>query len=1376
MKTTTQDYKKAIQQDTRHFKTKLYIDGIELCLKSLKLTSAVNSSDTISLGDAVSAYIEAVIINPSILLLGKELNPQIGLRVQDGTYEYVSLGIFKVTEATKDGKNIKIKASDRMALTEKGFFTSKTGIVQVKDILQEQAQKLGFSFVSDVGNLAVDVDKLEGFTIREVIATLAGYCGGNARFNHNGDLEFLFYSNHDVTITSSRFSDPLNIEEEDTIVRGIKCTIDSNTVMQVGNGLGIDFSCTVMTQDRLNTIFKSVENFSYRGCEIKLNLGQPELDPGDIITVKDINNILYRVPIMELVTEFDGGVKQTIKAKATSTAKREIEYKGPLTKKTEKLIADIVQTKKIVADTIEAFNGEFDHINTNILNVSQQLTATSGKVEHLESTIAEIDTTITNELIAIDARITNIEAIDINTVKADIEHAKIGIADINTLLSGSVSTGSTQTIVLNADNTTIANALIKSAMIDSVVADKITAGTIDASSIHFQSKSGRLDIYGETLQIRDTNRVRVQIGKDGTDDYSLSQWDAQGNLMWDSRGAKAAAIKDKIIVNDMVADNAGIEGKKINITSLVKEINDGTEIIKSSHILVDGPNQSLSVVYNTITGDINTLSTALSVEQGKISSLITDVSQTKGDVSTLKTNYSSLTQTVSGINSTVSSHTSSIENLNNMEIGGRNLLLNSGFLYGLEGIRERGDIYTFIKEAELFNGNYSLKITGTDISVSGTKDINHTVATLPNAGDNLMISFYVKGSLNTTGWIRVGGGRIAGSGPKLFEITTEWSKVIIDLGKVRNSSGETYAIYGFNDVGTFWINSMMLEVGNKNTPWSPNPKDVNDSIKTVTDKTTTLEQTVDGFSARITSAEKDATSAINKATTLETTVNGFDARISCATSKADEAIGKTTEISASVEGLSISVESKVGKDIVISAINQSAEAIQIQASKINLTGQVTLSMLATDTSDALDNAMVLAKAMAEGRMINTDPTFIRGNGGLNVYNNTANGAVTLARGNSSTYLPDCPSPYYLEIKNNGAGSTPGWGGFYLGNGTAANHVYVYKIIAKIPVGYSINWAANGYGNGSSLTWMTDRDGTGQFKEYICIARAGSSGTFSSIGFFYTSGKTVPATWWVGYFGAWDLNKEPLTYEWTNGTTKINGSYIQTGTITADHIASKTLYGVTITGGTITSNTTINVTTNLTVGNNIYVGSYTDRDTKKYVYLNDRFGLFSRNDAVVFGRVSSTFFDIGTLTIMSSGSAYLKGANYVRLGCGNSSVFLADDSVMINDRDVTTVRTSGNWRMYILPNGMKIATYYTTMSSGNFGLWGNTYESSNYIQTSVPSFFSRIEWYDGKFEGTPGLWTENQESMTTAKTPRFYACRGTASPVYSLTFKLVIVGG
>lgn len=72
----------------------------------------------------------------------------------------------------------------------------------------------------------------------------------------------------------------------------------------------------------------------------------------------------------------------------------------------------------------------------------------------------------------------------------------------------------------------------------------------------------------------------------------------------------------------------------------------------------------------------------------------------------------------------------------------------------------------------------------------------------------------------------------------------------------------------------------------------------------------------------------------------------------------------------------------------------------------------------------------------------------------------------------------------------------------------------------------------------------------------------------------------------------------------------------TGKISGSSISGGTISGASITGGSITSGTTINVNTDLRVGNNIYIGSYSDRNTQKQVYLNDRFYMYSRND--VFG--------------------------------------------------------------------------------------------------------------------------------------------------------------
>lgn len=63
-----------------------------------------------------------------------------------------------------------------------------------------------------------------------------------------------------------------------------------------------------------------------------------------------------------------------------------------------------------------------------------------------------------------------------------------------------------------------------------------------------------------------------------------------------------------------------------------------------------------------------------------------------------------------------------------------------------------------------------------------------------------------------------------------------------------------------------------------------------------------------------------------------------------------------SEIDVTVSGINSTVSTKVGEDEVISSINQSSESVSINASKINLTGAVTISDLASDASTALTNA------------------------------------------------------------------------------------------------------------------------------------------------------------------------------------------------------------------------------------------------------------------------------------------------------------------------------------------------------------------------------------------------------------------------------------
>lgn len=658
MITTSDKYKTAVSKSGRHFRLKIDIAGTEYTgIKSFKLKGGTNSSEQITFGDAVSSYIEFILtdVPKNTILKGRQAIPYIGLELDDGTIEWIKKGVYNLEKPVRSGEFIKLTAYDNFALCYKGFFSALSGNQKIAAILQEQCKKIGIEYAGGEDDVTYDADSLQGLTIIEAISVLAAYCGKNAVMDKDGKLRLVWYTDAGLTISPSRFADPFEMDEEDTFINRLDCTIDEEHSVSAGTGVGIYFSCPGMTQERITVLYNRIKGFTYRAAKLNWRMAQPDVEAGDLVRVMDNTGNAYVVPLMDYEFNCDGGFYGTIQSKGKTQQEQDTGYKGPLQTKVDRTYSDLVSTKQVITDKITAFEGEFETINTNYLEVNKKLMALDAEIENLD--VMEL----TAKVAIIETSYVSKEYVqDLYATKAEVHVLDVDLERVNTLLAGSVTAGSTQTIVLNADNTTISNALIKSAMIDSVAADKVTAGTIDASSIHFKSQSGRLDIYGETIQIKDITRPRVQIGKDASGDYNMYVWDAAGKLMFDATGVTASGIQRPIIVDSMVADNANISGDKINITSLVKEINDGTEVIKSSHIMMDGANQSLSVVYNTIKGDISTLSTALSVEQGKISSLITDVSQAKGDVSTLQTNYSSLTQTVSGINSTVGEHTSTL--------------------------------------------------------------------------------------------------------------------------------------------------------------------------------------------------------------------------------------------------------------------------------------------------------------------------------------------------------------------------------------------------------------------------------------------------------------------------------------------------------------------------------------------------------------------------------------------------------------------------------------------------------------------------------------------------------------------------------------------
>jgi hypothetical protein len=319
-----------------------------------------------------------------------------------------------------------------------------------------------------------------------------------------------------------------------------------------------------------------------------------------------------------------------------------------------------------ISTTADVKNGE--RVTVMIKNHNAIITGNISSPAARTGTVGEVN----YSLRALTARIDKLVADTITTdnlsaINASIKNLDADVADINTLIFGSATGDTVQTSFANTIIAQLGDAQIKSAMIQDISASKLKAGDIITNNVRIKSEDGSLIISDETMQISDDTRVRVQIGKDAFNDYSINIWDADGELMFSQGGITDHAIKDAIIRNDMVSENANISASKLDIDSLFEEINkDGSNTIKSTRVYLDDEKQTLDLAFKGLTATVNDLGetvssqgTQISAVQGQISSKVwqQDINTAKNEMST---KYSTLNQEVDGISATVSSNTSKI--------------------------------------------------------------------------------------------------------------------------------------------------------------------------------------------------------------------------------------------------------------------------------------------------------------------------------------------------------------------------------------------------------------------------------------------------------------------------------------------------------------------------------------------------------------------------------------------------------------------------------------------------------------------------------------------------------------------------------------------
>lgn len=299
----------------------------------------------------------------------------------------------------------------------------------------------------------------------------------------------------------------------------------------------------------------------------------------------------------------------------------------------------------------------------------------------------ETEKLIAQEAEITDAKIENAVIESLKVTNAEIEKLKVKDAEIDYILAGNITADNIQAGTITAGSGIIADGAIGSAQISSIDAGKISTGTVDTSKVNISGVNGNLLIRGNRLQVFEghgNNRIeRVSLGDvdNNGEVYGLRVRGKDGQtILYDENGVYNEGITDGAITNEKISGETKIDGYKLDINSVIREVNNSTETISGTKIDIDGTNLLTELSKITIIQDEHL---------EKIDSNTSKILANEQNIA-LKVDSQTYQQDKDGLKKSIQKNTSAIEVLDNnidlrvseniakVNIGANNYILNSG--------------------------------------------------------------------------------------------------------------------------------------------------------------------------------------------------------------------------------------------------------------------------------------------------------------------------------------------------------------------------------------------------------------------------------------------------------------------------------------------------------------------------------------------------------------------------------------------------------------------------------------------------------------------------------------------------------------------------
>lgn len=603
-------------------------------------------------------------------------------------------------------------------------------------------------------------------------------------------------------------------------------------------------------------------------------------------------NLMFQGLASSYFYEAKPGEKWYFKARAKNTHGRYTEFSSELVAYTIKLdnLGEYVEggsingalienatinnahIKDLHADKITAGVLDADRIGANSITANK-IEANAITSEKIQANAITTDKLAANIIASNHIQSGTITSGHIQSGTIESNHIKSNSINSNHIQANTIQSEHIQTGAITAGSGIIADGAIGSAQISSLDANKINAGEIDTSKVKIKGENGFLFIENNTLYVVDNNKkIRCELGViENNSNYGFVVRGADGQtIMLDHNGVHNAGITDGAIDNRKVSENANISGKKLDIDSVIRTINeDGSVSIQGTKVQVG--NTTLDVELSKQTNLINNHTTQLNNQQASINAN-TNAIKLKVDSQTYTADKNNMTTQMNKNTSAISVLEKEIElkveqtdittAINGVQVGGTNLLRNThnptdtSHWSGVEVINVSNIVKPPFDATTVFaktnntttenyarTGRYVLE-PNTTYTLSYYVYIDESISSIEtyllcsNLNENndkyTQVLQPIKSTVIKNKWIKVQG------------TVTTGNDIVSGYVRIDNNGKVT------KKANTILFTKVKLEKGNKATDWTPSPEDVVGQIDTkVSSAKAEIKATTDGITQSV---------------------------------------------------------------------------------------------------------------------------------------------------------------------------------------------------------------------------------------------------------------------------------------------------------------------------------------------------------------------------------------------------------------------------------------------------------------------------------------------------------------------------------------------